>query len=93
MHLLACVMGRDCGDGNWEAWLEFTAMPSGGAPVFVTSIEAHQHSHLALERWASGLTRVYAEGALARASDAKRLRAAALERMAALRRELGVPAP
>ena len=90
-----------------------------------TGIETHQHDRAALERWASGLTRVYAEGALARAqaldaesavaelldalreivealdrripqveraseaaiaADAKRLRAAALERMTSLRR-------
>jgi hypothetical protein len=63
------VMGRDRGDGDWEAWLEFTPAPPGVAGVFVTDIETHQHTRMALERWASGLTRVYAEGALARAHE------------------------
>jgi hypothetical protein len=65
------VMGRDCGDGNWEAWLEFVPIPSGEAAAFVTGIETRQHGRVALERWASGLTRVYAEGALARAVHAE----------------------
>jgi hypothetical protein len=122
------VIGRDCGDGNWEAWLEFVPTASGVATAFVTGIETRQHSRVALERWASGLTRVYAEGALARAlhaetpssellaalqeivaaldrriphlerasepdiaADAKRLRAAAVERIDVLRRELMRP--
>ena len=63
----AQVMARDSGDGSWEGWLEFT--PVGKDTVaFVTGIETHQHDRIALERWASGLTRVYAEGALARAT-------------------------
>ena len=60
------VMARDRGHGNWEGWLEFT--PGAKAlPRLATGIETHQHDRVALERWASGLTRVYAEGALARA--------------------------
>ena len=35
--------------------------------VYVTPIETHQHDRVTMERWASGLTRVYAEGALSRA--------------------------
>jgi hypothetical protein len=62
----SCVKGRSRGD-NWEAWLEFTRTAGGGETVFVTGIETHQHTRAALERWASGLTRVYAEGALVRA--------------------------
>jgi hypothetical protein len=61
-----CVMARDRGDGSWEGWLEFT--PGADATIrFATGIETHQHDRVAVERWASGLTRVYAEGALARA--------------------------
>ena len=119
------VMGRERGGGSWEGWLEFTPVATGGADHVVTGIETHQHDRRALERWAAGLTRLYAEGALARAhaldtetpvselldalreivealdrriphveraseteiaAEAKRLRAAALERMASLRR-------
>lgn len=64
----SCVRGRDRGDGSWEAWLEFTPAAPEAATAFVTGIETHQHDRVALERWASGLTRVYAEGALARAT-------------------------
>jgi hypothetical protein len=121
--LSPCVMARDRGDGSWEGWLEFT--PAADAMArFATGVETHQHDRVALERWASGLTRVYAEGAFARAraldgdapasellaalqeivdaldrriphveranepdiaADAKRLRAGALRRIAALR--------
>jgi hypothetical protein len=119
------VMARDRGDGSWEGWLEFTPVGTDGANRVVTGIETRQHDRVALERWASGLTRVYTEGALARthavevetsdaellealaeivealdrriphveraseseiAADAKRLRAAALQRIASLRR-------
>jgi hypothetical protein len=64
--LSPCVMARDRGDGSWEGWLEFTSGPDAMAR-FATGIETHQHDRVALERWASGLTRVYAEGAFARA--------------------------
>src|SRR5690349_11769225 len=61
------VMGRDRGDGTWEAWLEFTGVGAEAAHGAVTGVETHQRDRVALERWASGLTHVYAEGALARA--------------------------
>lgn len=119
------VMARDRGDGSWEGWLEFTPVGADAVNGVLTGIETRQHDRTALERWASGLTRVYAEGALSRAhaldaetpdsgllealreivealdrriphveradeseiaADAKRLRAAALQRMASLRR-------
>jgi len=122
-----CVMARTGGDGSWEGWLEFTPAGEHAMTGLVTNIETHQHDRVALERWASGLTRVYAEGALARAralypetresellagleeivealdrripqveragesniaADAKRLRAAAVQRLASLRRQM-----
>jgi hypothetical protein len=120
----ARVMGRR-GHDSWEGWLEFTPLARDGANRVVTGTETHQHDRVALERWASGLTRVYTEGALARAqpldaettaselldalreivdaldrriphveqaseteiaADAKRLRTAALQRIASLHR-------
>ena len=121
------VMARDRGDGSWEGWLEFTPVGSDATTLLVTGVETHQHDRVSLERWASGLTRVYAEGALVRAkplhpetpaaellaalqeivealdrriphveraneseiaADAKQLRAAAVQRIASLRRQL-----
>ena len=70
----ALVMGRERNDGGWEGWLEFVrAEDSGG---YVTPIETRQHDRVTMERWASGLTVVYAEGALARA---RTLETAAME--------------
>jgi len=63
----SCVMARDCGDGGWEGWLEFTPAGPDGAERCSTGIETRQHDRAMLERWASGLTHVYTEGALARA--------------------------
>jgi hypothetical protein len=62
----SCVMARVRGDGSWEGWLEFTR-EADPMTRFATGIETQQHDRVALERWASGLTRVYAEGAFARA--------------------------
>jgi hypothetical protein len=62
------VVGRQAGDGTWEGWLEFA--PANGAENLVTEIESRQQTRLQLQRWASGLTPVYAEGALHRAHPA-----------------------
>jgi len=40
---------------------------AGASTAYTTSIETHQRDRVTMERWASGLTRVYAEGALSRA--------------------------
>jgi hypothetical protein len=61
------VMARPRSDGSWEGWLEFTHADTHTAATFTTGIETRQHDRVALKRWASGLTPVYAEGALARA--------------------------
>jgi len=63
----SCVMARDRGDGGWDGWLEFAPAGRGGAQTCSTGIETRQQDRVAIERWASGLTHVYAEGALARA--------------------------
>jgi hypothetical protein len=62
------VVGRESSDGTWEAWLEFA--PADGAERLVTDVESRQQTRLQLLRWASGLTPVYAEGALQRAHPA-----------------------
>jgi hypothetical protein len=59
------VVGRQAGDGTWEGWLEFA--PANGAERLVTDVESRQQTRVQLLRWASGLTPVYAEGALHRA--------------------------
>lgn len=63
------VVGRQADDGTWEAWLEFA--PASDAESFlVTAVESRQQTHVQLLRWATGLTPVYAEGALHRAHAA-----------------------
>lgn len=121
----ARVMAREKTDGSWEGWLEFVPADNESCR-YATPIETRQHDRVTMERWASGLTAVYAEGALARArlvdaaagesevlralqevvealdrrvphlerageaqivDDARRLRAAASERIARLQRD------
>ena len=60
------VVGRRAGDGTWAGWLEFAPANDAGSPL-VTEVESHQQTHMQLLRWATGLTPVYAEGALHRA--------------------------
>jgi hypothetical protein len=110
----AIVMARERNDGSWEGWLEFVPVDNDSCR-YATPIETRQHDRVTMERWASGLTAVYADGALARArardtataqsdqrvphverageakiaADARRLRAAASERLARLRHRGG----
>ena len=64
---LILTYGQAREDGTWEGWLEFH--PQGGiGPVLRTERETSQPNREALAYWASGLERVYFEGALARAS-------------------------
>ena len=63
------VVGRQAGDGTWEGWLEF-APANDAESLLVTDVESRQQTHVQLLRWASGLTPVYAEGALHRAHSA-----------------------
>ena len=62
----ALVMARERNDGSWEGWLEFVPADNDSCR-YVTPIETRQHDRVTMERWASGLTVVYADGALARA--------------------------
>jgi len=63
----ARAMARQRGDGSWEGWLEFLPTDSNRPLGYTTPIETLQHDRVTMKRWASGLTRVYAEGALSRA--------------------------
>ena len=63
----AQTMARERDDGSWEGWLEFVPDDARTSIGYVTPIETHQRDRITMERWASGLTHVYAEGALSRA--------------------------
>lgn len=60
----ACGRLRD--DGLWECWIELES--KDGEAVAVTSRESTQPNRTAAVYWATGLSHVYLEGALARAS-------------------------
>jgi hypothetical protein len=61
----ARVVGR-VADGMWEGWLEFVPL-DGGVSTFVSPVESRQPEREHLVYWATGLSVVYAEGALRRA--------------------------
>ena len=63
--IVACGQAR--ADSTWEGWIEFHPEGDSG-PVLRTGQETSQPDREALAYWASGLERVYFEGALARAS-------------------------
>lgn len=63
------VVGEETPLGQWEGWLEFTALDSSHSPI-ATERETTQPNRRDLEYWATGLSRVYIEGALGRAVDA-----------------------
>jgi hypothetical protein len=51
-------------DGLWEGWIEF--LPGDGSPVLRSRRETVQPNREAAVYWATGLSQVYLEGALAR---------------------------
>jgi hypothetical protein len=59
----ACARLAD--DGRWEGWLEFSNLDTG--TIIRSARETTQPSRADTMYWATGLTRVYLEGALARA--------------------------
>jgi hypothetical protein len=61
------VVGRRADDGMWEGWLEFVPEDGTTREPLVTPVESRQPEHGHLVYWATGLTLVYAEGALSRA--------------------------
>jgi hypothetical protein len=72
----AAAMAGECEDGSWEGWIEFTPVNQDTATVYTTPIETRHHDHATVARWASELTRVYAQQALARATLQERTRPA-----------------
>jgi hypothetical protein len=67
-HHRARVCGRVREDGLWEGWLEFENMATG--EVTRTVRETTQPNLTDLKYWATGLTEVYLQGAVARTLDA-----------------------
>jgi hypothetical protein len=61
---LARVCGRERDDALWEGWIEFVNISTG--TVLRTVRETTQPNLTDLKYWATGLTPVYLEGALAR---------------------------
>jgi len=53
-------------DGLWEGWIEFEALDQSGGSISSLR-ETTQPNRKDLAYWAQGLTRVYLQGALARA--------------------------
>jgi len=56
--------GREMEDGLWEGWIEF--LPDDGSPVLRSRRETVQSNRETAIYWATGLSPVYLEGALAR---------------------------
>ena len=81
----ARVLGAPTALGQWEGWLEFTPVALEGVAI-ETDRETSQPNRVDLDYWATGLSRVYLEGALGRALDraaraARAARDAAVERL------------
>ena len=62
----AIAFGVETPPGQWEGWLEFTPIGGEGQSV-ATGRETTQPNRTDLDYWATGLSRVYLEGALRRA--------------------------
>jgi hypothetical protein len=60
----ARVVGAETSLGHWEGWLEFT---TSGDETYSSGRETTQPNYIDLGYWATGLTRVYLQGALRRA--------------------------
>ena len=67
MAYTVTACGRERSGGTWEGWLEFA--PDDMSPVLRTGRETTQPNLADLRYWATGLTPVYLEGALARALE------------------------
>jgi hypothetical protein len=59
------AVGAETPLGQWEAWIEF--IPLDGGPPAISPRETTQPNRVDAVYWATGLTPIYLEGALARA--------------------------
>lgn len=66
----ARAIGSEMPDGMWHGWVEF--VPRDGGEPLVTGRETSQPNRADTVYWATGLTQIYLEGALARAQDVSR---------------------
>lgn len=64
----AQAAGRQREDGLWEGWLEFIGLDESARSI-CSDRETTQPNRTDLEYWAQGLSRVYLQGALARAGS------------------------
>jgi hypothetical protein len=64
----AQAAGRQRADGLWEGWLEFIGVDERARSI-CSDRETTQPNRADLEYWAQGLSRVYLQGALARAGS------------------------
>jgi hypothetical protein len=64
----AQASGRKREDGLWEGWLEFVPVGEIGKAL-ASGRETTQPNRKDLDYWAQGLSKVYLEGALARAKS------------------------
>lgn len=62
----AQAVGKEVEGGLWHGWLEFQAVV-GEPDALASGRETTQPNRTNLEYWAQGLTKIYLEGALARA--------------------------
>ena len=62
----AQASGREVTGGLWEGWIEFMPVRDG-VSTLDSGRETTQPNRMNLEYWAQGLTKIYLEGALARA--------------------------
>ena len=61
----ACGGKAEMAPGRWQGWIEF--VPVDGGPTIRTPRETTQRNRADTAMWATGLTRVYLDGALRRA--------------------------
>jgi hypothetical protein len=64
----AQAAGRQREDGLWEGWLEFIGLDESARSI-CSERETTQPNRADLEYWAQDLTRIYLQGALARAGS------------------------
>ena len=65
-RFFAQAAGRKRDDGLWEGWLEFVPVGESGE-MQTSGRETTQPNRKDLDYWAQGLSKVYLQGALARA--------------------------